>query len=169
MNYKLWMSWMAFGLALVVMVAVASPAWAAKGGDPGPPTGGEVSNNLSFPSVLTEAQTSIAAYWTPPDPSVLGEHYSYGCDKLQMVGQFSYPNTTCVDDPENPFVYLTAEDCTALGAPCEGLPLSRIYWQKVDANEWWADEEGSAADPAGAAREVAYVDWGDALEAVSWN
>jgi hypothetical protein len=50
-------------------------------------------------------------------------------------------------------------------SPCQGLEVFRIYWQKVDVNEWWADDDGISPEPG----DVAFVDWGDALEAVSWN
>lgn len=65
---------------------------------------------------------------------------------------------------EEPTVYLSAAQCTAPGAPCEDEAVSRIFWQKVTANDWSAEEDGTNAP-----EEVAYVDWGDALEAVSWN
>jgi hypothetical protein len=136
----------------------------AKGGIPGPPSGGEVSNNLSLPAVLTGSLQSVAHFWTPPAEPVLGEHYSYGCGVPESDGQFEYPNTSCVDDLSEPTEYYAAEACTAVDAKCEGYDVSRIYWQKVDANEWSADEDGT-----GAPAEVAYVDWGDALEAVSWT
>ncbi len=109
----------------------------------------------------------IIARWSTPEEPVLGVHYSYGCDKEQKNDSFSYPNTSCVDNLDKPEAYLNAEQCTASGAPCEGedLTVSRIYWQKVNGNEWWADDDGISPGPG----YVAYVDWGDALEAVSWN
>lgn len=147
----------------------AAPQWCIDQGGPpckGGPGGGEeeAGNNLSLPAVLTESSTFIDAFWTPPADPTLGVHYSYGCDVPQSLGQFSYPNTSCVDDLETPSVYLTAAQCTASGAPCEGQSVSRIFWQKVTANSWSADVDGINAP-----EEVAYIDWGDALEAVSWN
>ncbi|UCF30483.1 MAG: hypothetical protein JSV26_10590 [bacterium] len=122
-------------------------------------------NNLSLPAILTDtAVGSIAAYWAPPAPAVLGTHFSYGCDKPQTVGIYSYPNTTCVDDPNAPNVHYDAATCAGPGYPCEGLPVEPIFWQKVADNDWWADQ-----DNIGASKEVAYVDWGDALEARSWT
>ncbi|MDH3556495.1 MAG: hypothetical protein OES18_11655, partial [Deltaproteobacteria bacterium] len=71
-------------------------------------------------------------------------------------------------------VHYSAEECVATGydpaRPCEGLTegeLSRIYWQKVGPY-WSADEEPLALETDGKAY-VSYVDWGDALEAVSWT
>jgi hypothetical protein len=145
-------------------------SFGAKGGIPGPPTGGEVGNNLSLPAVLTGSAITTDHNWIPPAEPVLGVHYSYGCDQPESDGQFNYPNTSCVDSLAVPTVYYTAAECSAVGAPCDGLPVDRIYWQKVDANEWWADQEGALAntllDPS---RLVDHGDWGDALEAVSWT
>mgnify|MGYP001209468226 CR=1 FL=1 len=153
---------LALGILLLPMTVLA-----AKGGIPGPPTGGETSNNLSTPAVQTESVNSIAANWSTPTEPVLGVHYSYGCDKGESMDSFSYPNTSCVDKLSEPGVYYTAAECTddVMPSPCEGLPVDRIYWQKVDVNEWWADDDGISPNPGS----VAYVDWGDALEAVSWN
>lgn len=162
MNLK---PWSILGLALGVLLALPGLAIAAKGGIPGPPPGGEVGNNLSLPAVLTGSTQPTPHYWSlQGDPSLLGTHYSYGCDKPENVGQFNYPNTSCVDNPDDPLVYYDADACIAVGAPCEGLPVSRIYWQKVDDNQWSADEDGTSLPG-----DVAYVDWGDALEAVSWS
>jgi len=147
-------------------------SFGAKGGIPGPPTGGEVGNNLSLPAVLTGSAITAPHSWNPPTAPLLGVHYSYGCDQPESEGQFSYPNTSCVDSLTMPTVYYTAEECTddVMPSPCQGLEVSRIYWQKVDANEWWADEEGALfTTPLDPSRFVDYVDWGDALEAVSWT
>jgi hypothetical protein len=149
------------------MIAFSMPVLAAKGGIPGPPTGGESANRLSVPGVETTATTSVAAFWSPPAEGVLGTHYSYGCDAPESDGQFSYPNTSCVDSLTTPTVYYTAEECTddVPPSPCKGMPVERIYWQKVDVNEWSADSTGISPNIA----TVDYVDWGDALEAVSWK
>ncbi|WP_303722717.1 hypothetical protein [Malonomonas rubra] len=154
-------------LLLAFLLALPTNSVAAKGGIPGPPTGGEASNNLSMPAVQTESVNSILANWSTPTEPVLGVHYSYGCDKGESDGSFSYPNTSCVDSLSDPTIYYDALECTdnEMPSPCEGLPVERIYWQKVDVNEWWADDDGISSDPG----YVAYVDWGDALEAVSWN
>ena len=150
------------------LVALSGPGFAAKGGIPGPPSGGETANNLSTPGLQTQSANSIGANWSVPGEAVLGEHYSYGCDAEEAYDEFKYPNTSCVDELMDPTTYYTAEQCVEVGMPCEGFEsadLSRIYWQKVEVNEWWADDEGISPNPAN----VAYVDWGDALEAVSWN
>jgi hypothetical protein len=153
--------------APAVMLMYSGGGFAAKGGIPGPPVGGETANNLSVPGLQTESVNSIVHNWSTPTEPVLGVHYSYGCDQGEMNGSFSYPNTSCVNNLDAPTVYYTAEQCTdaVQPSPCLGLDVSRIYWQKVDVNEWWADDEGISPDPG----HVAYVDWGDALEAVSWN
>jgi len=152
----------------VVLLAMCGPGFAAKGGIPGKPTGGEASNNLSAPGLQTESVNTIEANWSVPGTPVLGEHYSYGCAAEEKYDEFTYPNTSCVDELMNPTTYYTAAECVADDMPCadfEEANLSRIYWQKVAVNEWWADDEGISPGTAN----VAYVDWGDALEAVSWN
>ena len=146
---------------------------AAKGGIPGPPVGGATPNNLSLPAVLTGSATTTGHKWFPPTEPVFGVHYSYGCDQPESNAQFNYPNTSCVDNLDEPTDYYTPAECVALEGPCEGFSVDeiyRIYWQKVDANEWWADQEGAlGTTPTNPYRLVDYVDWGDALEAVSWS
>ena len=151
----------------VIFVAFGVMLLAAKGGIQGPPEGGETPNNLSVPGVQTQASTMTAAYWAPPAEPQLGVHYSYGCDVGEGDGQFSYPNTSCVDSLSLPTVYYTAAECTddVPPSPCQGMAVERIYWQKVPTNEWWADDTGVSPNAA----TVDYVDWGDALEAVSWT
>jgi hypothetical protein len=149
-----------------VLIAFSSPGLAAKGGIKGPPVGGETGNNLSLPSIQTESATVIEAYWRPPNDPQLGVHYSYGCDAPQSDGQFNYPNTSCVDNLSVPTVYYDVNACKANVPQCADIDVYRIYWQKVDVNEWWADDDGIGM---GNAAEAAFVDWGDALEAVSWN
>ena len=150
-------------------VASAAPQWCIDMGGPpckGGPGGGEegAGNNLSLPSILTDTTNSVAANWSPPEEPVLGVHYSYGCAKEESSGAFSYPNTSCVDDLMDPHDYLEADECVVSGAPCDGYEVSRIYWQKVLDNSWWADEDGIDG-PA----YVDHIDWGDALEARSWT
>ena len=161
--------WRAVALTAITIgtMSLAGTALAAKGGTQGPPVGGETGNNLSLPAVQTDSVISIDANWAVPAEPVLGVHYSYGCDIPESVGQFSYPNTSCVDDPQEPTIYLTAKECTdgIAPSPCAGYPVFKIFWQKVEENEWWADDDGISPDPG----YVAFVDWGDALEAVSWN
>jgi hypothetical protein len=149
--------------------ASAAPQWCIDMGGPpckGGPGGGEegAGNNLSLPAVLTDTTNFVVANWAPPTEPELGVHYSYGCAKEEASGAFSYPNTSCVDDLMNPTDYLEADDCVVIDAPCYGYDVSRIYWQKVLDNSWWADEDG-IADPA----YVDHIDWGDALEARSWT
>ena len=154
----------------VTLIAFCGTGFAAKGGEPGPPTGGETGNNLSTPGILTESspEVSVEAYWSVTDTPVLGEHFSYGCPGEEYWEEFKYPNTSCVDHLMEPTVHYTAEQCVAVDMPCEGMDpsdLSRIYWQKEPLNEWWATDDGKSPDSI----PVAYVDWGDALEAVSWT
>lgn len=159
-------------VGLACILAYSGIGFASKGGIPGPPPGGETANNLSMPGVVTGSLTTVPHYWGPPALPVLGEHYSYGCDQPESDGQFSYPNTSCVNSLSEPTKYYDAIECTdeELPSPCLGLEVSRIYWQKIDDNQWWADDEGTLnTTPDALSRSVAYVDWGDALEAVTPN
>ena len=151
----------------IVLISFSGSSFAAKGGIKGKPTGGEAGNNLSTPSVQTDVESSVASRWFDTEGLELGVHYSYGCDVPESDGTFNYPNTSCVDNLGNPTEYYDAEACTdeIQPSPCAGQEVSRIYWQKVEVNDWWADDDGIDPMPV----EVAYVDWGDALEAVSWN
>jgi hypothetical protein len=122
-------------------------------------------NNLSYPAV-SNVLTAVAPRWNIPASPVLGVHYSYGCDQPETYDIFSYPNTSCVDELGSPAVYLSPSQCVEPGAPCEGFSaneISRIYWQKVEANDWWAD---SALETP---RTAAYVNWADNLESNTWN
>jgi uncharacterized membrane protein YgcG len=151
----------------VALIALCGPGFAAKGGDPGPPVGGESPNNLSMPSIQTQSTVTTDAYWIAPAGAELGVHYSYGCDAPESHEQFNYPNTSCVDDLAAPTVYYDVAGCKANVPQCANLDIYRIYWQKVDVNEWWADDEGTTVWPLPVASK--FVDWGDALEAVPWN
>lgn len=169
---KRWQGWLALGAVglAVGLLGYGVSSFAAKGGIPGPPTGGESPNNLSYPGLHTGTIVPIEAFWSVPadgDATGLGVYYSYGCDKPEGNPPYSYPNTSCVDNLDDPTQYYTAAQCTdgVPPSPCVGLPVSRIYWQKVDENRWWADDHSAAAVPV----EAEYTNWGDALEAVSWN
>jgi len=71
-------------VACGIVLLLAMPVGAGEGGKP--PV--ELSNNLSLPGA-TETDPSVPWRWAPPvdpvnptqDASVLGVHYSYGCDK----------------------------------------------------------------------------------------
>jgi hypothetical protein len=159
------------GLVLMAAFGLSPAAFAAKGvckDGSAPPCGGgggnkppvEAVNNLSFPAVYTSQLSGAAASWQVA-PGEFGVDYSYGCDKPETVETFSYPNTSCVDTLG---AFLTASQCTAAGAPCEGFPVSRIYWQKVATNSWWAETAGPDSPVTSA-----YLDWGDNLESTTWN
>jgi len=150
---------------LTGMLFFSGIGFASKGGIPGPPPGGETSNNLSLPAVVTGSEITVPHIWAPQEVPELGVHFSYGCDVPESDDSFNYPNTSCVDSLTDPTEHYDALECVDIGMPCEGLEVSRIYWQKVAANEWWADDEGAGVT----SREVDYVDWGDALEAVTPN
>ena len=112
------------GALVTVLILCGDVGFAAKGGVPGPPVGGETPNNLSHPAVRADSVITVDHRWNPPlEAPVLGEHYSYGCDAPETLEQFSYPNTSCVDKLDDPGTYYDAETCTAEGMPCEGLEV----------------------------------------------
>ncbi len=134
---------------------------------PGEETAG---NRLSYPAILVNATSSITPFFTVAEGE-LGKTYSYACDKIEMLDQWEYPNTSCVDNLTNPTVYYTEEQCKALDAKCAGLPVSRVYWQKQELNNWSAQ---ATAVPGGTTPtilpvKVRRVDWGDSIEVVNWN
>ncbi len=169
-----WQGALFLALLLTFLLALPAVTMAAKGGEPGSPGEEGAGNQLSLPAITDEVQSAVSAFWAVPGDAGLGVEYSYGCEGTETSGNFSYPNTSCVDDLMAPTVHYSAEECVATGydpaRPCEGLTageLSRIYWQKVGPY-WSADEEPLALETDGKAY-VSYVDWGDALEAVSWT
>lgn len=160
---------LSMAIALILSGAMASGAAFAKGGKPPAPDEG-AGNNLSTPGVLMESPADILASWLPPNTATLGVHYSYGCEgeEKSADGKFTYPNTSCVNDLASPTTYYTADQCTdeIQPSPCSGKDVFRMYWQKVAVNDWTADVDGASPEPF---RSVAYNNWGDALEAVSWS
>jgi hypothetical protein len=142
---------------VVAAVGVLLSAVPALGAEPGAVE--VVSNNLSFPAVFsgdplvlrgTDGEHQLVG--------VLGDGWSFGCATPEAVDNFSYPNTSCVDDKG---AALTAEAC--LAGPCLGLPLERIYWQK-SASVWQAE----ASRQAGRVQ-AHWIDWGDNLESQTWG
>ncbi|MGE5232535.1 MAG: hypothetical protein ACM3OB_00330 [Acidobacteriota bacterium] len=153
------------GLAL--SVAAHAAGGLCKDGTP-PPCGGggggnkppvEAGNNLSFPAQLTSG-VGLAVAWDVPEGS-FGVNYSFGCDTPETIGTTTYPNTSCVTSTGT---MMTEAECAA--GPCAGLPIERLYWQKVPENFWTAASLGY--QPV-APVTVAYLDWGDNLESVSWS
>ena len=157
-------------VALVACLVLASFTMAAPAafgqGRPGGGGGGghtEVAvNNLSYPALMVGA-TGSPAVSLSADVHEFGATYSYGCDKPEMVGTYSYPNTSCL--AADGVTLLTKEQCTAEGAKCAGLTVDRIYWQKVSTSYWKAATTGPATGPVA----VDYLDWGDNLEAKNWT
>lgn len=151
-----WIKRVAVVISAAVLVAVvpAGPGVAA------PPEGGEVtSNNLSFPAVFTgEPMVLRGVDGQYLLEGVLGDGWSYGCAAPEVIGSFSYPNTSCVDDKG---AALTLEAC--LAGPCAGQELSRVFWQKA-ASVWQAEADRAAGRVRGH-----WVDWGDNLESQTWG
>jgi hypothetical protein len=111
-------------------------------------------NNLSYPGVRIEGPTT-APFFTVQEEG-LGETYSYGCEGAETYEEFSYPNTSCVDDLANPTIYYTAAECTAPGGKCEGKPVDRMYWQKEEDNNWSSQITGI---PLAGARRSMSASW----------
>lgn len=131
----------------------------------GPPTGGEESgNNLSFPALYTAGAVETYLFSIPSGGGTLGVHYCYGCNKPTTEEGFSFPNTACTLD--GGVTFLTAEQCTAAGAPCAGYSLERIYFQKQAEVKWNADTEVELSPARGT---VKYLEWGDNLESTTWS
>jgi hypothetical protein len=134
-------------------------------GAKGPPTGGEDSgNNLSYPALYTAGTAETYLFSIPAGGGTLGVHYCYGCNKPTTVDSFSFPNTACTLD--DGVTFLTAEQCTAAGAPCEGYSLDRIYFQKQAEVKWNAETE---VELAPSRPTVKYLEWGDNLESTTWS
>ena len=142
----------------VILAAQGVPGGGGGGGGGGGHTE-TTANNLSYPAVYT-GEAGSASAWQVQE-GTLGVRYSYGCDTPEAIGTTTYPNTSCVSSDGN--IFYTAEECTATGGKCEGLPVDRIYWQKITDNYWQAESTGPLAPVT-----VAYLDWGDSLESRSW-
>ena len=155
-----------------MLAAFGEIGFAAKGGTPGPPDdqgdhGEELTGNrLSYPAVLIPGENIDPFFLV--DEGELGVTFSYGCPGVEIIEPFAYPNISCVDDLLDPKEYYTADQCTAVGGKCEGLPVDRIYWQKEELNDWSAQATGISV-PESLPVTVRYVDWGDSLEVVNWN
>lgn len=169
-------------LAIVVLAgAMAQTPVFAQGqglGSPGvgPPPGkgggrGETTaNNLSYPASFTglapTLQGSAGSYTLGSTEASPGVSWSYGCNKPEIIGQTTYPNTSCVNPTTG--AYLSFAECQAVcGYQPDNTPLAveRIYWQTQPANIWQAQSEG----PATSARAAGFVNWGDNLETGQWT
>jgi hypothetical protein len=147
----------ALALAVASAVAVAgSAAFAAPPEGKGPPTGGETSNNLSYPILELssgDAGGTIGVASTSVTPGTFGVNFSYGC--LETAADAEYPNKSCVSSTG----VFYAKDSTECLALCAGQTIERMYWQKVPGQTWKSEVDGVALSA-----EAEYVDWGDALE-----
>lgn len=150
----------AFALSAALGVNVALAQGYGGGGGNGGQGGGnkppvELSNNLSYPSVMTAGTVTlpgVAGQW-----SLEGEYptsMSYGC----AVPEDEYPNTSCVSSDGLPLSY---DDCVAR---CGVVPVERIYWQKDPANVWQAENLQNQGTQV-----ANFVDWGDNLEVITWT
>jgi hypothetical protein len=152
LRHAIWLALAAGATAL----AAAPPDVGGGGGEEGE----TATNHLSYPAVNTEGPAVTNSFSATVD--TLGVTYSFACNKPETVGTTTFPNTSCVTTDGSKF--LTASECTATGAACEGLPVERIYWQKVASNVWTAATASSTLPV-----KAEYVDWADNLESVTWK
>lgn len=128
----------------------------------------EAGNNLSYPAVLIEGDSTAPFFEVVGVEEGLGVTYSYGCEGIEILDPFTYPNTSCVDNLANPTIYYTAAECTAPGGKCDGKMVDRMYWQKEEDNHWSSQVTG-VLSTGSAPVNVRYLDWGDSIEVVNWN
>ena len=111
---------------VVASIMLAGPSAFGQGRPPGAGGGGgggghteSAVNNLSYPAVTTSEASALAAEPFRCDaPSLAsGETYSYGCDKPEVVGTTTYPNTRA-SSPRRRVQYLTA---------------ASLHWRRVRA------------------------------------
>lgn len=144
-------------MAFAVATAVAgSAALAAPPPGKGPPTGGETSNNLSYPILELAsggASGTIGSASTSVTAGVFGTNFSYGCP--ETAADAEYPNKSCVDT-DGVFWDILDSRCIDL---CAGQTIERMYWQKVSGQTWKSEVDGVLLSET-----AEYVDWGDALE-----
>ncbi|MDO8948838.1 MAG: InlB B-repeat-containing protein [Desulfocapsaceae bacterium] len=145
--------------ALVCLLAFGGGAIEAKAEE-------SAGNNLSYPAILINGATILPSFTVTNEG--LGTTYSYGCEGSEMYEEFTYPNTSCVNNLANPTIYYTAAECTAPGGKCFGKSVSRLYWQKEEDNKWSSQVTGVPLTGS-APVNVRYVDWGDSIEVLSWN
>ncbi|WP_144290110.1 hypothetical protein [Ideonella sp. A 288] len=162
-------------IAVAAAFALAAPAAMAQGkGVPGgggkPPAGETAVNNLSYPALDLDVTTSPVAWFFTIAPSPvpeLGKTFSYGCDKKETIGTTEYPNTSCTAVSGSIVTYLTAAQCVAPAAPCNGLSVEKMFWQKIPANDWSSDSRKLLSGESLPAI-ASHVDWGDNLESRTW-
>lgn len=131
-------------------------------GSPGPPSGHEAGNNLSFPVIWAEGVTKVAPGTPGMEPLLTGEWwYWWGTEGVD-------PNVTplsCPPDPDNLLLCDDEVDGTAVGpAPEDNGELVRAFVQKDPQNQWQAGSFDGSAVPV----QVDVIDWGDNLESVDW-
>lgn len=156
---------------IAFLLAYGGGALAAKGGNLVPPDEGEetAGNNLSYPAVLIDGNSTSPDFTVNGIEEALGATYSYGCVGAETIDGFSYPNISCVHVDNGALVYESADVCEGAGGKCYGNSVDRIYWQKEVDNQWSSQITGVPSASASAPVPVRYVDWGDSIEVVSWN
>jgi hypothetical protein len=153
LRHAIWLALAAGATAL----AAAPPDVGGGGGEEGE----TATNHLSYPAVdTTGATAAVASFSATVD--TLGVTFSYACDKPEKIDTTTFPNTSCVTADGSK--YLSVTECTAAGAVCEGLPVEKVYWQKVATNVWTA-----ATMVQSTPVKAEYIDWADNLESVTWK
>lgn len=131
-------------------------------GTPGPPSGHEAGNNLSYPVIWAEGITKVAPGTPGMDPLLTGEWwYWWGTEGTD-------PNIIPLSCPPDPDDFTKCDDGvpgTAAGpAPVQNADLVRAFVQKDPQNQWQAGSFNSAGVPVN----IDLIDWGDNLESVDW-
>ncbi len=164
---------LACSLAALTMLTVAcdgaptEPGFDSNGpefvkGEPGPPSGHEAGNNLSYPVIWAEGITKVAPGAPGMEPVLGGEWwYWWGTEGVD-------PNIVPLSCPPDPDDLTRCDDgvpAQAIGiVPPDNGELVRAYVQKDPQNLWQAGSFNSAATPVN----IDLIDWGDNLESVDW-
>jgi hypothetical protein len=130
-------------------------------GEPGPPSGQEAGNNLSYPVIWAEGVTKVVPGTPGMTPLLTGEWwYWWGTEGVD-------PNIvplSCPPDPDDNAYCDDGLPGTVGTAPEQNADLVRAFVQKDPQNQWQAGTfDGSAAQV-----NVDLIDWGDNLESVDW-
>jgi len=154
-------AWALAGSIAAFGTVIGAPGGNGGGGGGGGGSGGkpdvELQNNLSYPIMeLNSAGATASDAITAVQAGEFGVNFSYGCVETDPAAE--YPNRTCASESGD-FYDKADTACTSI---CEGQPIQRMYWQKVNGQSWKSQQIGGTPDTPNAL--AAYVDWGDALE-----
>ena len=116
---------LAAGGAALFLLGAAPPDAGGGGGE-----GETATNHLSYPAVNLDGAAVTSSFSATVD--TLGTTYSFACNKPETIGTTTFPNTSCVTADGSK--YLSATECSATGAVCEGLPVEKtLDWVSLQA------------------------------------